>query len=154
MIFKRASRSTSNPTFTIGDDKFIIINEIQDNRACFSRRQLVDKNLIFGNWLFKNLPGQLSLSPLADKWWSEPSFRQISFLSKALVEGVACFLRGLVRSISWGGWHAFCGGLSSLYVNGNDIGSLSRQSQCLALVGFVQHVGLCGFPEAARCDGV
>ena len=27
-------------------------------------------------------------------------------------------------------------------------------SQCLALVGFVHHVGLCGFPEAARCDGV
>ena len=25
---------------------------------------------------------------------------------------------------------------------------------CLARVGFVQHVGLCRFPEAARCDDV
>ena len=48
MIFKRASRNISNPTFTIVDDKFIIINEIQDRRACFSRRQLADKNLISG----------------------------------------------------------------------------------------------------------
>ena len=48
MILKRASRSTSKPTFTIVDDKFIIINEIQDNRVCFSRRQLVDKSLISG----------------------------------------------------------------------------------------------------------
>ena len=74
------------------------------------------------------MPGQLSLSPLANYWWSESSFRQISFLSEALVEGVICFLRGLVRSISWGGWHAFGGGWSSLYVNGNDIGSLGRHS--------------------------
>ena len=48
MILKRASRGTSKPSFTIGDDKFIIINEIQDNRACFSRRHLVDKILISG----------------------------------------------------------------------------------------------------------
>ena len=41
---------------------------------------------------------------------------------------VACFLR----------WR------SSLHVNGNDIGSLGRHSQCLALVGFVQHVGYAG----------
>ena len=43
-----ASRSTFNPTFTMVDDKFIIVNEIQDNRACFSRRQLADKNLVSG----------------------------------------------------------------------------------------------------------
>ena len=45
MILKRASRSISKPTFTIVDDKFIILNEIQDNRA---KRQLVDKSLISG----------------------------------------------------------------------------------------------------------
>ena len=39
-------------------------------------------------------------------------------------------------------------------MNGNDVGSPGRHSQCLALVGFVLHVGLCGFPEAARCDNV
>ena len=53
-----------------------------------------------------------------------------------------------LKSISWRGWHAFCGGWSSLYVNSNDVRSLGRHSQCLAMVGFVQHVGLCGFPEA------
>ena len=59
-----------------------------------------------------------------------------------------------LKSISWGGWHAFCGGGSSLYVNGNDVGSLGRHSRCLTMVGFVQYVGLCGFPEAARCGNV
>ena len=51
-----------------------------------------------------------------------------------------------LRSISWGGWHAFCDDWSSLYVNGNDVGSPGRHSQCLALVGSVCSMsGYAGF---------
>jgi len=73
-----------------------------------------------------------------------------------------------LMSINWGGGMlpvvagqkhqlrrvACFGDWSSLYVNSNDIGSLGRHRQCLTMVGFVQHVMLCGFPEAPRCDGI
>ena len=59
-----------------------------------------------------SLPSPSSLLKLPNDGLSRASFRQISFLSEALIEGVACFLRWLIRSVSWGGWHASCGGWS------------------------------------------
>ena len=59
-------------------------------------------------------------------------FYRSPFSQKHKLRRVAYFLRWLIKPIR----------------ERNDVCNLGRHGQCLAMVGFVQHVGLCGFPEA------
>ena len=53
----------------------------------------------------KVLSSQITNYDTPNIQWSEPLFRQIFFVSGALVEGVACFLRWLIKPIRKRQWH-------------------------------------------------